>query len=91
MGKRIRAIRPIGCIFIGLFMGAIFSGGAQPQLSDDDVYPLISRADLYCSFFVWEGKPPDTKIKGWEREGDKLLLKDSDVIFIDKDDISRIE
>lgn len=49
-----------------------------------DYYSLISESDLYCSFFVWDGKNPAMKIVGSERQDEKTLLSDGDVIYLDK-------
>jgi hypothetical protein len=49
-----------------------------------DTYPLISETDLYCSIFVQERDLPDVRIIAAERSGEKLLLGDDDVVFINK-------
>ena len=84
MGKRFNSFGALSAVCLGIILCVNFVGGTHPQLSDDDVLPLISRSDLYCPFFIWEGSPPEMRIEGWEREGEKLMLKDADVIYINK-------
>lgn len=48
-----------------------------------DVYPLISEKDLYCSFFILE-RELDTQIIGAERQYERSLLNESDIVYIDK-------
>jgi hypothetical protein len=45
---------------------------------------LINEVDLYCSFSVWEGELPGLKIIGSEREEEKEMLSDSDVVYLNK-------
>jgi len=45
---------------------------------------LINEVDLYCSFSVWEDEIPGLKIIGAERESEKTMLSDSDVIYLNK-------
>lgn len=56
-----------------------------------DVFPLISEADLYCSFFVIEKVDLDTQIVGSEKEDERMLLRESDVFFINKGSVDGIE
>lgn len=49
-----------------------------------DAYPLISGADLNCSYFVLEGEMPLIKIVAGEKEREKTIFSDFDVIYIDK-------
>lgn len=32
-----------------------------------EIYPLLNETDLYCSFFIWDGPPPELTIAGAER------------------------
>jgi len=50
----------------------------------EDIYPLISESDLYCSFFVWKGAKPEIEIIGAEREYEKTLLNDGDIFYVNK-------
>lgn len=56
-----------------------------------DVFPLISEADLYCSFFVIEKMNLDTQIIGSEKEGERMLLRESDVFYINKGSVDGVE
>ena len=52
----------------------------------DDTYQLITDSDLNCSFYIHEiGKLlPDIRIIGAERENEKIIASDGDVIYINK-------
>jgi hypothetical protein len=58
-----------------------------------DIHPLISESDLYCSFFIFEGKKKqlDTKIIGAESGGEKVLLREEDIFYINKGKESGVE
>lgn len=49
-----------------------------------EIYPVISESDLYCSFFVLEEERLELKIIGAERDYEKTLLSDSDVVYVNK-------
>jgi len=51
-----------------------------------DVFPLISESDLYCSFFILEGKKEqlDTKIVRTEKREEIVLIREQDVFYINK-------
>jgi len=46
-----------------------------------EMYPLISDADLYCSFFVLEEDVPTMKIIGAEKEYERVQFNDGDVVY----------
>lgn len=83
-------------IFIALFLGKGF--GRSLEATDQsqqeevkkatiyrDIYPLITESDLYCSFFVLDkGSNLDTRIIGAEKEGERILLKEHDTVYINK-------
>jgi hypothetical protein len=48
-----------------------------------NAYVLISESDLYCSFFVLEDIPA-VKIAASEKGGEKSLLSDGDIFYIDR-------
>jgi len=48
----------------------------------EEVYPLISESDLYCSFFVLEEKVPPMKIIGAEREYERVQFNNDDVVYV---------
>jgi len=45
---------------------------------------LINEVDQYCSFSVWEEEIPELRIVGAERESEKTLFSDADVIYLNK-------
>ena len=45
---------------------------------------MIKEVDMYCSFSVWEDEIPGLKIIGAERESEKTLFSDGDVIYLNK-------
>lgn len=47
-----------------------------------DIADLINEVDLYCSFFLWEGELPAITVIGAEREFEKEMLSDSDIIYL---------
>ena len=49
-----------------------------------EIYPIISESDLYCSFFVLEEENLDFKIVAAEKEYEKQLLADSDLVYVNK-------
>jgi hypothetical protein len=49
-----------------------------------DIADLINEVDLYCSFSVWESEIPEFKITGAERESEKTMYSDGDVIYLNK-------
>jgi len=49
-----------------------------------DEYQMILESDLYCSIFVLEGEKPALRIVGSERQKEKGLLSDADVVYVDK-------
>jgi hypothetical protein len=49
-----------------------------------DLADLINEVDLYCSFSIWEDEVPGLKIFGAEREYEKGMSSDGDVIFLNK-------
>ncbi len=56
-----------------------------------DVFPLISETDLYCSFFVIDKLKMDIQIVGSEKEDERILIRESDVFFINKGSVDGIE
>jgi len=50
----------------------------------DEIYPLLSEVDLYCSIMIWDEKKPDIKIVGAEREYEREIMSDGDVVYINK-------
>ena len=60
----------------------------QNEISKAKIYQefadLINEMDLYCSFFVWEGEIPGLKIIGAQRQSEKAMFSDNDVIYLNK-------
>ncbi len=83
-------------IFIALFLGKEWGGSleAMEQSQQEevkkatiyrDIFPLITESDLYCSFFILDKDSKlDIKIIGAEKEGERILLKENDTIYINK-------
>jgi hypothetical protein len=65
-------------LFITCFPTHIDSLEAQKQ----EPHPLFTVLDLYCSFFIQEDALPELKISGAERESEKILFTDGDVVYI---------
>ncbi|MGQ9672400.1 MAG: hypothetical protein ACUVV5_04620 [Candidatus Aminicenantales bacterium] len=49
-----------------------------------EAYPLISETDLYCSIYAYNGELPDLRITDAEKGAEKILLSDSDLVFVNK-------
>ncbi len=47
-----------------------------------ETYPLITDSDMYCSFGVLDGPPPQLRITGAERQEERIQFGDGDVIYI---------
>ncbi len=56
-----------------------------------EFYDLISDADKYCSFSVWEDEIPGLRIIGAEREDEKTMFSDSDVVYLNKGNNGEVE
>jgi len=93
--KRGKIVFLLSLLVCFIFWGNITKAGLpqQAQVKEQeikkakifqDVYPLISESDLYCSFFILDGEMPEIQIIGAEREYERNLLNNGDVIYIDK-------
>jgi len=49
-----------------------------------EIYPVISESDLYCSFLVMDDENLDLKIIGGERDYEKVLFNEADTVYINK-------
>lgn len=56
-----------------------------------DVFPLISEVDLYCSFFVKDKIDLEMQIVGSEKEDERILIRESDVFYLNKGSVDGIE
>lgn len=45
---------------------------------------LINEVDLYCSLSIWEDEIPELRVIGAEREYEKAMYSDGDVIYLNK-------
>ena len=56
------------------------------QISKGKIYQeitdLINQTDLYCSYSVWEKEIPELQIIGAEREDDKTMFSDGDLVYL---------
>jgi hypothetical protein len=100
MMRRISLKIILGIFFFSALVGSLLFLGDRFQLNAGegqgqqvkaarmykDAYPLISESDLYCSFFVFEGKKNqlDTRIVGAESAEEKVLLREEDIFYINK-------
>jgi len=82
----------IGMLGVGilLMMGGVSRAQQQRQyeikkaIIYQDIYPLISESDLYCSFLIWEKEMPDLRIIGAEREYERVLFNNGDIVYLNK-------
>ena len=49
-----------------------------------EIYPLLSETDLYCSFFVLDDKRPEMRIIGAEREYERIQFNNGDIVYINQ-------
>lgn len=49
-----------------------------------EIGDLINEVDLYCSFGVWEKEIPELRIIGAERQDEKTVFSDGDLVFLNK-------
>ncbi len=57
-----------------------------------DIFPLVSKSDLYCSFFVLEKKKGlNIKIISAERTEERLILREDDTLYINRGQQDGIE
>ncbi len=81
------------CLFLFLALAVALSVFAQNQAQQyqiekakifQETYPVITESDLYCSYFVLEGEPPEMRVFAAERQNERILLSDDDIIYINK-------
>lgn len=49
-----------------------------------DIYPLLTDSDLYCSIFIMDDDPPEMMIIGAERGWERTLITDGEVVYVNK-------
>jgi hypothetical protein len=79
--------RIVGIGLVLFLMGAAGLGfGQENQIRKakiyDEIYPLLNEVDLYCSFLVHDGPKPEIMVIGAEREYEREIMSDGDVIYI---------
>lgn len=76
-----------------LALAVTLSGFAQNQSQQyqiekarifQETYPVITESDLYCSYFMLEGLPPEIRVFAAERQNERILLSEDDVVYINK-------
>jgi hypothetical protein len=92
---------PLVIILVVFFIqNALFSGSDAQEKPEhqvqkakifQEIYPIISESDLYCSFLALDGENMDIEIVGGEREYEKVLFSDSDVVYINQGKGSGLE
>lgn len=96
--KKLSPRNPVLNVALGIIVLFAFLAPAQTISNDQeqvqhqiekakiyrDAYPLISETDLYCTIYAYSGELPDLRIIAAEKEYEKLMFDNSDVIFINK-------
>jgi hypothetical protein len=57
----------------------------------DEIYALLSDSDLYCSFRIHSGDDPEMTIIGAEREDERQIYSDGDVVYVNKGRVDGLE
>jgi len=75
-----------GLLVAGAFGPAAGQAASQNQVQKGKIYretyPLLTESDLYCSFYVLDGPLPDLKVTGAERQAERVLFGDGDIIYL---------
>jgi hypothetical protein len=82
MKKKSHLTKKTGFLFIVCFMSISAFAGQMTSIEKGTV--LVTNSDLYCSFFLHETPFPDLVISGAEREGEKALFTDGDIVYLNK-------
>lgn len=78
-------------LFILLTAGNLVSGFFQAQSQQvqiekakifQETYPVITESDLYCSYFILENNLLSLRVMAAERQHEKILLSDDDIVYI---------
>lgn len=72
-----------------LLLGAAAAPSAQEHQVQkakiyEEIYPLLGEGDLYCSFLIDEDPKPELSIVGAEREYERDILSDGDVVYLNQ-------
>jgi hypothetical protein len=58
------------------------------QISKAKIYQefadLINEVDMYCSYSVWDNEIPGLEITGAERESEKTMYSDKDIVYLNQ-------
>jgi len=49
-----------------------------------DIYPLLTDTDLYCSIFIMDNDPPEMMIIGSERSYERTMVTDGEIVYVNK-------
>lgn len=89
-------------IFLSVFLGGKAGLNALDENQDQeqkykkpilfqDVFPLISESDLYCSFFILDEEMPEIEIISTERGEERIQLNNYDIFYVNKGRIDGLE
>ncbi len=72
------------------------AGGDQEQEAKKarlykDVFPLITEADLYCSFFAMDKIELEAQIVGSEKDKERILLRENEIFYVNKGSMDGFE
>lgn len=83
---RVRSLLGVVCLAVGLICLTASGPAQENQINKgkifQETYPLLTDSDLYCSIGVQEGPVPKVTVVGAERQQEKILFGDGDVIYI---------
>ncbi len=94
--KKYEFIMPKTCGNISLVKVEEFAAVSPPEEQEDpaheiekakiyqDIYPLLTDTDLYCSIFIMDNEPPEMMIIGAERGWERTLITDGEVVYVNK-------
>jgi len=98
--KKYEFIMPKTCGNISLVKVEEFTASSQSRPSEEeqeeplhdiekakiyqDIYPLMTDTDLYCSIFIMDSEPPEMMIIGSERSYERSMITDGEIVYINK-------
>lgn len=65
-------------------MGSAQEHQIQKAKIYDEIYPLLNDVDLYCAFLILDDPVPELMVVGAEREYEREILSDGDVIYLNQ-------
>lgn len=57
----------------------------------EEIYDLLNETDLYCSFMVMDEEKPVMQIVGADREHEKDMFNDGDIVYINRGEVDGLE